>query len=1383
MNQDFHIEQGVLTAYTGRDECVTVPDWVHTIGEGAFKACVSLKRVVLPDHLHHIQASAFKGCRKLRDIQIPAEVSTIGDYAFHRCHSLESVTLPSSVRELGACAFLYCDSLTHVSIPGVVRIGTQAFVNDVLLQSLEISPDLQEDLICDVFTGCGGISRISFSDGRQFPFPNAVEAVAGQMELPSLVRAIAADILRMMELNGRCLVKFLTNLKHVNIPEGIQAIGKSCFFDKRGILSVTLPASLKEIQSRAFRNCIGLETVRFLGEPSLIHEDAFKNCTSLKEICTADGAVHRIEGIVRLTGETMPPLVQTIHRQVLGNFRLSGTILLKYLGDESRVLVPQGVTRIAEEAFAENEAIDRVILPDTLEEIGAGAFRGCLVLQSIHCYGTPDAKALSPANEAGSPGAVPASTGGQLPDHISRIGPGAFEHCVKLLRIRLPQSLTCLEERIFKHCHKLKEVFLGSHLQSIGEQAFYGCGSLKEIRFPDSLTVVGEMAFYRCSGLREVTLPPGLDQAGSLAFAQSGVRRVRLQGSGLRYGTGLFFRCLFLDTLTAEEGVRHIPDQLAYGCTALKQVSLPDTLESVGRNVWEYTPFLEAWIQEHGILKVSDFQTPLSPAKTDSIFWDGRSLAGEVTLPEETRIIAGGAFYGNTALTAVHIPDQATWIGPAAFKGCSSLRHVTWPSCVTTAEAGIFSGCTSLETVACAVNPGPEPSYSVPWRFIRERAFYNCQCLRHLSLSLTRIIGKEAFSGCTAFTPGDTSSLVEAGEGAFDKTQASGSLPVMGTILVSGQDFSGTVHLPEGITAIAPFAFSGNRQVTEIFLPDSLLQIGEGAFWGCTGLTYLHFSSAPCTIGARTFEKCTGLVKIRLHADRIGDAAFACCQSLKQVELVGPVVLESRLFEHCTSLERCICPQAAVIRDYAFSGCCRLEDFDFQSIEEIASYGFQNCDCLRQITLQNHTRIRPHAFEDCGRLEQICLTGDRACLQLYEYAFSGCTALCRVVCQGQTWTLNTYRDILSEDIPEPVRQLFHSAFSCFAIDKEAILLGYRGLGRILHIPEGIRRIEAEVFRDVLMLEEVTIPKTVEYIGARAFHGTAWLEKRRRQSPMVTVRHMLLDGSCCVGEVTVPGDIRLVCGWAFAGGMGIRRIHFLSDRVRVEPYAFRNCIYLKEMILSDGSSFSFHGISDRHKELPPLVHQAVMDSLNCFKTNEDHVLVECTGNISRLLLADGITAIADRVFQDGNLLTEITLTPTVISIGQSAFARCKWLRIVRQAGSVTSIGDLAFAGCQTLEAVELSESFLHMGIRAFENCTSLREILLPEGLEEIPDRAFFRCHSLRRVSLPSTLKRIGKEAFAFCRHLAMPSVPEGTIIEERAFTEISDEEERSCTTAD
>ena len=94
-----------------------------------------------------------------------------------------------------------------------------------------------------------------------------------------------------------------------------------------------------------------------------------------------EGAAFGIEGIAGLSGEDIPALVRTVRKQVLGNFRLSGSVLLKYLGKESRVVVPQGVVRIAEEAFAGNEGVDRVILPDSVESIGAGAFRDCLVLQ------------------------------------------------------------------------------------------------------------------------------------------------------------------------------------------------------------------------------------------------------------------------------------------------------------------------------------------------------------------------------------------------------------------------------------------------------------------------------------------------------------------------------------------------------------------------------------------------------------------------------------------------------------------------------------------------------------------------------------------------------------------------------------------------------------------------------------------------------------------------------------------------------------------------------------------------------------------------------------------------------------------------------------------
>ena len=277
-----------------------------------------------------------------------------------------------------------------------------------------------------------------------------------------------------------------------------------------------------------------------------------------------------------------------------------------------------------------------------------------------------------------------------------------------------------------------------------------------------------------------------------------------------------------------------------------------------------------------------------------------------------------------------------------------------------------------------------------------------------------------------------------------------------------------------------------------------------------------------------------------------------------------------------------------------------------------------------------------------------------------------------------------------------------------------------------------------------------------------------MEEQRKKSPMVTVRDMLLDGSGCRGEVSVPADIRLVCGWAFANGLGIERIRFLSTRVQVEEYAFRNCIFLRELILPDGSSVCFTGIEDRQRELPPLAKQAVTDSLNCFKTDEEGVLTECTGNISRLRLPHGIIAVGEGAFQDGNLLTEITFSKTVKRIEKRAFAGCKWLKEVREARGVESIGMRAFSGCGILKYVELSERLQQMGVGAFENCTALEEIRIPEGVEEIPEKAFYRCHSLKSIRLPSTLKRIGKEAFAFCRELSAVRLPEGVTVEERAF---------------
>ena len=1335
--EEFKIKDGVLKAYTGRAEEVVVPEGIHTIGEGAFKACVSLRRTVLPASLRRILAGAFKGCRKLEEVKIPAQVSFVGDYAFHRCHSLKKISLPGSVEALGDCVFLYCDRLEEIRMPGVKRLGRQVFVNDVLLEKLEISEELPEACICDVFTGCGMIREIAFSGGACVRIPNAVEAVAGELNVPPLVRAIAVDVLRMMELKDRCLVRFLTNLKHVEIPEGIEVLGKSCFFDRRGILSVSFPGSLKEIESRAFRNCINLERVVFAGAEVKLQEDAFKNCSSLRQVQIGAGPVYEFAGIEKLSvrGPDFAPaeapkedggpglkLVKAIRRQVLGNFRISGRLLFQYLGAESRVVVPEGIEHIAEEAFAGNEAIDRVILPKSLKSIGAYAFKDCLLLQTA-----------------------------VLPEGLEKIGRGAFANCVKLIRLHLPEPVTKVEAETFRHCRALREITFGPKLTAIGEQAFYRCPALKDLKIPESLLSIGEMAFYECSGLKEVRIPAAANRVGSLAFAKSGVRRAVIGSNGSGFGAEVFGDCKKLRALCLEEGAVHVPDQLAFGCGGLSQVILPGTIRSAGKNAWEGTPFLAKWAE----------QARKDPGTIGEIFWDGRWMEGKVRLPDPVRIVAGGAFYGNAKITGVHLPAGVSWVGRAAFKGCKALEEVVWPAGLLDAEPEVFSGCTKLKRIR---NGEAVPA----WQSVGERAFYRCIRLEEADLTGAAFIGKEAFLGCRFLRKSPVNRMVRIGERAFEDTgyTRAGALPAAGGVILSGDFCEGEIRLPEGVKRIAPYAFAGNQKIQSVIFPESLGEIGEGAFFGCSGLLEVFLPESLRLIGERAFEKCISLKRIETSAGWVGRGAFSYCTGLAEAVLSGVKELAPGLFEGCRSLKRCVCEGAETAGERSFFGCLSLDEFDHSRLRRIGVRAFGGCDRLQSVELMEDVCVEPYGFADCGRLLQIVLPGGR--IRLEEYAFSGCTALCQVELGGDRWEFTDYADLFRETFPQVVRQIFYSAFSCFLTTQEQVLLRYRGAGRIVRIPSGIRTIEAEVFRDVLTLEEIEIPDSVEWIGARAFHGTRWMERQKARDPMVTVRGMLLDGSACQGEVTVPEGITLICGWAFANGLGIEKIRFLSNRVRVMEYAFRNCVFLKELVLPDGQAVTFSGLSDREKELPPLAKQAVMDRLNCFKTREDGTLVECTGNIPRLLLADGITSIGEEAFSESNLLTEVIVPETVQTIGRRAFAGCKWLRRVEKAGGVTRIGEQAFSGCGRLEMVELSENLKDFGARAFEHCTSLQEILLPEGLSEIPPRAFYRCHSLTKVRFPSTLKRIGKEAFAFCRGLTQTEVPDNVVVEERAF---------------
>ena len=64
-------------------------------------------------------------------------------------------------------------------------------------------------------------------------------------------------------------------------------------------------------------------------------------------------------------------------------FDIEDGVLKKYHGNESSVVIPEGVTEIGERAFEGCKALASVAIPEGVTEIGERAFEGCKALASV----------------------------------------------------------------------------------------------------------------------------------------------------------------------------------------------------------------------------------------------------------------------------------------------------------------------------------------------------------------------------------------------------------------------------------------------------------------------------------------------------------------------------------------------------------------------------------------------------------------------------------------------------------------------------------------------------------------------------------------------------------------------------------------------------------------------------------------------------------------------------------------------------------------------------------------------------------------------------------------------------------------------------------------
>ena len=226
------------------------------------KSLVSAKKSIegsyaVKDDTEEIGDNAFWGCAFLRNVAVPNTVERIGDEAFARCISLESVCIPASVEKIGKNPFVDLDSK-------VINNESEAYVID---------------------------NKILYSADRTRLVSCLTDAA--MVIVPKTVRVI-----------GSLAFTRRAKLKKVQLPDGLERIGRDSFSDCDALEEVVIPASVKTIAPYAFGGCESLKKVTFLGEVQSLSRTAFSDCFNLYTILVPAGKEKLYRKILHITSES-----------------------------------------------------------------------------------------------------------------------------------------------------------------------------------------------------------------------------------------------------------------------------------------------------------------------------------------------------------------------------------------------------------------------------------------------------------------------------------------------------------------------------------------------------------------------------------------------------------------------------------------------------------------------------------------------------------------------------------------------------------------------------------------------------------------------------------------------------------------------------------------------------------------------------------------------------------------------------------------------------------------------------------------------------------------------------------------------------------------------
>lgn len=356
----------------------TIKNGVCTVsGKGAMTDDTSynkkIKKVIIKDGVTSLPEEAFAGCLKLKEISIADSVKSIGACAFMQT-DLREITIPNSVKKLGNSVLSSCKKLTKVKMPGNVKI---------IYGSDEYFPVFQFDVDSPVKT----IELTSSLNLEIFMYLSAENIVVSKND----PKYTSIDGL-LYTKDGKSLVRIPNLRKKAVIADGCEEFCTTAvewagdddgdpYMGCEDLKTIVLPESIRTINTKKHLTRWG--TSSYAEEHHTDKTDYISFTIANKNMPWEQ--VSLLHKKFNMPYETLQKEVPAVFGPGAEQGFITpkdGTVLLKYVGKDDNVCIPQEITKIEKNAFA-SSTLKNVVFPEGLEKIGENAFANCKKLTKV----------------------------------------------------------------------------------------------------------------------------------------------------------------------------------------------------------------------------------------------------------------------------------------------------------------------------------------------------------------------------------------------------------------------------------------------------------------------------------------------------------------------------------------------------------------------------------------------------------------------------------------------------------------------------------------------------------------------------------------------------------------------------------------------------------------------------------------------------------------------------------------------------------------------------------------------------------------------------------------------------------------------------------------